>query len=56
MANAGRSQEQKDLFCQSIAEVVAQELFTSPNQIWIYYQEINPQNIWFGGTWNQLKT
>ena len=50
-AQTGRTKDAKNAFVKGIAEAIATTLFISSKKVWIYYQEMNPQDIWFDDRW-----
>ncbi|MBI3558246.1 MAG: hypothetical protein HY074_18420 [Deltaproteobacteria bacterium] len=50
-AQAGRSDMQKEAFVRAVAAAVAHALLVTPEQVWVHYGELRPQDVWFGGRW-----
>ena len=50
-ANKGRSQEDKMKFVQAISQALSDTLQVSAQDIWIHYQEMNPEDIWHRENW-----
>ena len=50
-AQAGRSHEMREAFVKAVATGVGRGLSISPNKVWIHYEEMKPQDIWFEGKW-----
>ncbi len=46
-AQAGRTRAQKNELARVIAETLGRGLGMSPKQVWIHYQEMDPQDVWF---------
>lgn len=52
-AQAGRTIEVRQNFMQAVAETIGQFLTISPNKVWIHYQEMNHDDIWYAGRLGQ---
>ena len=50
-ANEGRSLEMRTRFVEAVTHVISEGLSISKDSIWIHYQEMKPQNIWYQGKW-----
>jgi phenylpyruvate tautomerase PptA (4-oxalocrotonate tautomerase family) len=48
-ANRGRPREVQDAFLASVESAISDGLSIPGKDIWIYYQEIDPANIWQSG-------
>ena len=52
-AQGGRPAEQREAFMKAMAKAIGEGLSYSPEKVWIHYQEMQPQDIWFGGWSNK---
>jgi len=52
-AQSGRSMADKEAFVRAVATAVAHGLSISSKNVWIHYEEMQPQDIWFDGRWTQ---
>jgi phenylpyruvate tautomerase PptA (4-oxalocrotonate tautomerase family) len=50
-AQSGRSPEQRTAFVTAVAAAVGRGLSVPPENIWIHYQEMRPEDVWFQGRW-----
>ena len=50
-AQAGRPPEIRKAFAEAISYSVSKGLDIPPENIWIHYQEMSPQDVWFDGRW-----
>jgi phenylpyruvate tautomerase PptA (4-oxalocrotonate tautomerase family) len=50
-AQAGRSPEARTAFVSAIANTVGEALEIPPGEVWIQYQEMRPEDVWFEGRW-----
>ena len=50
-AQSGRTHQQKEAFVGAIAVVIAEGLSVPSKKVWIHYQEMAPQDVWFEGRW-----
>lgn len=50
-ANAGRSLEDRKAFVEEVAAAVGRGMSVSSKQVWIHYQEMRLQDVWFNGDW-----
>jgi phenylpyruvate tautomerase PptA (4-oxalocrotonate tautomerase family) len=50
-AQTGRSKEIRTALAAAVTAVVGRALDVSPRKIWVQYQEMNPQDVWFEGHW-----
>lgn len=53
-ALAGRSREIQTAFVMAVAIAIGEGLSVSPAHVWIHYEEMQPQNVWFQGGWTKL--
>ncbi len=51
-AQAGRSSEQREALAKAIAEAVGRGLSVPATRVWLHYQEMRPQDVWFEGHWS----
>ncbi|MGZ3686892.1 MAG: tautomerase family protein [Bdellovibrionota bacterium] len=52
LAQSGRTKEVREALVSSVAEAVGTGLGVSSTKVWIHYQEMNPQDVWFEGRWS----
>ena len=52
-AQGGRSPKIREAFVKAVAGSVGKGLSISPENVWIHYQEMKPQDIWFKGGWGR---
>ena len=50
-AQSGRTKEQRTAFVKIISEAVGKALSQSSENIWVHFQEMSPQDIWFSDHW-----
>jgi phenylpyruvate tautomerase PptA (4-oxalocrotonate tautomerase family) len=50
-AQAGRGMAERSAFVEAIATEVGRSLSVPAQNVWIQYEEINPNDIWHGGHW-----
>jgi phenylpyruvate tautomerase PptA (4-oxalocrotonate tautomerase family) len=50
-ANAGRPKAAKEALVASVTSILSSYLSLPPALVWIYYQEMNPADIWFQNRW-----
>ena len=55
LAKRGRTEKTKRRFVEAVAEAAAKRLGTKPENIWIHYQELNLNEVWFYGRWASRK-
>ena len=48
-AKTGRTREQRTAFAAAVSEVVNRTLSL---EVWLDYQEMNPEDVWSNGKWN----
>ena len=51
-AQIGRSPAERDAFVAAIAEAVGRGLSVPPGNVWIHYQEMRSEDVWFNGHWS----
>ena len=49
---AGRTREEIDAFVTAVASAVAQGFAVPVDNIWIHYDEMCPQDVWFRNRWS----
>ena len=54
MANRGRTPEQKTALVSAISEIVGKGLSAPAKNVWVHYEEMDPQNIWFSSNWSGI--
>jgi phenylpyruvate tautomerase PptA (4-oxalocrotonate tautomerase family) len=52
LANRGRTLPAKEQFAQAIGQAVSDTLMVPINDLWLHYQEMNPEDIWNKDRWN----
>ena len=50
-ALSGRTRNEKETLVRAVAAAVGRGLSVDPKSVWIYYQEMDPQEVWFEGHW-----
>ena len=50
-AQAGRTPTEKSQFVAAVANAVSQGLSVAAEDVWIHYQEMRPEDVWFEGHW-----
>jgi phenylpyruvate tautomerase PptA (4-oxalocrotonate tautomerase family) len=50
-AQTGRSAAQRDGLVRAIGDALARAFQIPAAQVWIHYQEMNPADVWFQGSW-----
>ena len=50
-AQTGRSPEEREAFVIAVADAVGRGLSVPSKNVWIHYQEMKPQDVWFEGRW-----
>jgi phenylpyruvate tautomerase PptA (4-oxalocrotonate tautomerase family) len=50
-AQVGRQPEERTAFVAAIAATVGAGLGVPPDNVWIHYQEMRSEDVWFGGRW-----
>ncbi len=51
-AQAGRSTAERDAFAAAVAAAVGRALGVPAENVWLHYQEMRPQDVWFNGRWS----
>ncbi len=51
-AQVGRTAAQKETFVRGISKAVARGLLIAEGNVWIHYQEISPNDVWFNEQWS----
>ncbi len=51
-AQSGRSPAERDALVKAIAGVVGRGLSVPVENVWMYYEEMQPRDVWFGGKWS----
>jgi len=52
-AQAGRTMEQRTKFVSAVANGVAHGLSIPAKNVWIHYEEMSPEDIWFNKSWGR---
>jgi phenylpyruvate tautomerase PptA (4-oxalocrotonate tautomerase family) len=50
-AQVGRLPEERSVFAAAIAATVGERLGVPSDNVWIHYQEMRSEDVWFGGRW-----
>lgn len=50
-AQSGRTQNIRDAFIKIITESIARSFSIPTHNVWVHYQEMKPQDVWFEGHW-----
>jgi phenylpyruvate tautomerase PptA (4-oxalocrotonate tautomerase family) len=51
-ANTGRSSQEREAFVKVVASAIGSGLSLPSKNVWIHYQEMKPEDIWFDGHWS----
>jgi phenylpyruvate tautomerase PptA (4-oxalocrotonate tautomerase family) len=51
-AQAGRTREERTALVASVAAAVARGLGVPADNVWVHYQEMRSEDVWFGGHWS----
>lgn len=49
---AGRTREEIDAFVSAVAAAVARGLSVPSENVWVHYDEMRSEDVWFGGRWS----
>ena len=50
-AQAGRSDAERERLVKAVSDVVGRALGIPAENVWIQYEVMRPQDVWFGGRW-----
>jgi phenylpyruvate tautomerase PptA (4-oxalocrotonate tautomerase family) len=50
---SGRGPEERDALVRATAAVLGRRLSVPIENVWIHYQEMRPEDVWFGGRWSR---
>ena len=50
-AQAGRSSADRGNFVKAVTNSIGRNLSIPANNVWVHYQEMNPKDVWFEGSW-----
>lgn len=50
-AQTGRTRAEREALTIATAEAVARAYAIPATNVWIHYQEMRPDDVWFGGRW-----
>ena len=50
-ANVGRTPDERQSLASAVAKEVGRGLSVPSHRVWIHYQEMRPQDIWFNDRW-----
>ena len=51
-AQSGRSYEQKNALAKALTDIISSRLEVPTENIWIHYEEMKPQDVWFNNQWS----
>ena len=50
-AQLGRSDAERERLVRAISEVVGRALGVNDDDVWIHYESMRPQDVWYGSRW-----
>jgi phenylpyruvate tautomerase PptA (4-oxalocrotonate tautomerase family) len=50
-AQVGRTLAEREAFVSAVAAAVGRGLSVPAENVWIYYDEMRSEDVWFGGAW-----